>query len=1353
MSKCVLINGQNVKKEIELAPCTVREACIQICGEQEFKVPVVAMLNGEPVLRKENGWENARVGINAVLIFVELPLGGGGGGSNGLQMVAQLAVVALAAAATWYLGGAGGVLVASLGKIGAAVVGSVVGAAIMMAGTMAINAVFGQKAQNLDAPESAEAASPTYSVNASGNTARLNQAEGEGFGLMKIVPDYIAQSYTEYSSNDQYAHFVYGLGRGLYTVKQMFFGDTKFWDESEGGFVESGFVSEDGEEYSHSYSQTLAVGGDWSGPYPAVASGAWAKTLRVTVNFPDGYGIETETTTTVEDVINGDPMNGNLSTRTVTEWEDKTATILIQYAEIDDSGAVVGNWSSTKTFTAKRDARRTWRAVTYETSVRSFSKTISFKASSYKRWAIRIKNGSEHIPHPQIQQYVIGQGNVWVDDPDATVYETMKFTGVASTAISITYQFVPSGDKVTRFPDNINVSAEVSGLDIPGTNDEEYPSGGGWIGPYAANEAGTATTEIKIDYAYATGLGRYKDNGGITGYHVYPQVQARKINDSGSSLGDWFELGSWCDYGSTTTPQRMTRSFKVDAGRYLVRMRRTDETHKDATPPSLDKLQWIGLRAVLPGSLTYPQFAIALRIKATNALSQQASQQFRVLAQRKLPVWDSTTRTWSEPQETRSWAAAVSAVCQEPWGGRMADRQIDLDTLWAIGARLDAKGWHCDCYVDGMYSMWQLIVELCQMVMVVPRLEGAVLSFIEDEPNRPVVYELNARNVVRGSFQVTYNTWSSDSPDDVILNYLDADAGYQQRDVQASLPDSESLEPTTLDWIGITDRTHAYRVAVRYAAMNRWRRISVTCQVEALGRLLNVGDVVSVNHPRFNNTQAGAVTGWNEASLKIFLESDFSGDASSASYISLVRPDGTVWGPVQVASITDGECTLNLSDYSAYRLQGNDNPFQWLKDGTASQPTTYALHASRNFQRRMLVQSIATDDLWHYTLTLCNDAPEVADYDSLPVPAWNGRAQTSVTLNAPSGLVVKWTAATGIATVVWRAVRGAVQYEVQHSADGVTWLHDGITTATSMPIMNASALNWSGNGDAGTVFVRVATISNTQRSAWTEWPEDLDPEIWDVFVVAGQSNAVGTGSYTLTASSEYGEFYNWKSSSPTYRQFIPLADPVYVSSRGGAWPWFADKYYAVTSRRCIILNIGSGGSAVTDYGTTTNTWANNGYGTLRSSRAVVMANAMADLKADGRKFRIAGMLWCQGEAEGGRIYAGQVDVEDYKAGTIDIWSWFRTKLRNQNLPIIVSQIGYSSGCFSNASRKAAYEQVQTAQTELCDSQANVYIGFTGAKNFYDENGNAIHMSDGIHYDEAGYKMMGEALAVKAVDVV
>ena len=1073
MIKVQVLNGDRVRKEIEVEEGTSVRDCVRLIedGEDEFQIPTMALANGEPLLRKEQGWEKAVVTVEFQIVFIELPLGGGGGSGGGMIV---RALAAIAAIAVQFIPGVGQVL------------GAVLALAITLVGSLIAMAIDRQSMGQIE-QESAAAASPTYNINSSGNQIRMFQPEPEGFGRMRIVPDFVSQSFAEFSSNDQYGYFLYGVGRGLYQVEAMYYGETVFWQN--GNFVESGLVCEDGEEFSQGHDVNLPVGGDWSGPHIAVAQGEVAKTIRVVVNFPNGYGVKTVTTTTVEDPINGDAMTGT-STRTTVNWEDKTATILLQYAEIDDAGSVVGNWSSTKTFTAKRNTGSTWGGNLYDEPQYGFSKTISFKASKFARWAIRVKNGSAHIPHPQIEQFVPGQGYVWIDDPRATVYEAMKFTNVASTALSAAVQIVEPGGRVTLFPTNVLTNDGVTNFDLHAPNDEDYPPDGGWVGPYAANTPGTKTTKIKLDFCYANGLGRYKKNGGLEGFSVRVQAQARAVDDLDNYIGSWFDLGSWTDRASTTTPQRKTRSFNVSAGRYYVRVRRTSNTQKNhGTRPSIDALQWVGLRAVLPGQLTFPQTVVAVKLKATNALNQQSGREYSLTAMRKLPVWNRQTRTWGEPTPTRSWAAAVCAVCQESWGGGMSDSQIDLDTLWAIDARLQAKGWHFDAYIDGAYNLWQLVLEMCQAVCVAPRLTGTVLSFIEDEPGRPVNYELNARNIIRGSFNVTYATWSEDSADDVIINYLDEDANYQQRDVQATLPESESNEPATLDWIGITNREHAFRVATRYAAMNRWRRVTVTCQVEALGRLMQIGDVVSVNHPRFRNTQSGVITGYNAATLSLVLESDFSSEDGSEAYISLTRPNGNVWGPVKLDSISDGVARMNAADYSAYVLQGGGAPFSWISDGTSSQPTTYALHATKQFQRRMLVQGVSADDMWTYTLTLVNDAPEVSQYDNLPVPVWNGRAQTNVILGAPKNLSVKWTAATGIAVATWRTVQGAVGYEVQHSADGITWIHDGIATGTSMPIMNSEGMNWSGNGGSATVFVRVAAISNSQKSAWAEWPE------------------------------------------------------------------------------------------------------------------------------------------------------------------------------------------------------------------------------------------------------------------------
>ena len=177
-------------------------------------------------------------------------------------------------------------------------------------------------------------------------------------------------------------------------------------------------------------------------------------------------------------------------------------------------------------------------------------------------------------------------------------------------------------------------------------------------------------------------------------------------------------------------------------------------------------------------------------------------------------------------------------------------------------------------------------------------------------------------------------------------------------------------------------------------------------------------------------------------------------------------------------------------------IEGNTLSEEQVSEILDGKRVAAPLRQSQEVKNAIAVYDIAeklnpfsVDDLLHYSLTLVNDAPEVAQYDDLPVPPWNGRTQTNITLKAPQNVRVIWTSATGIASVTWEAAQGAIQYEVQHSANGIDWIHDGLTSNTSMPIMNESKMNWSGNASSDTIFVRVAALNNTQKSEWTEWPE------------------------------------------------------------------------------------------------------------------------------------------------------------------------------------------------------------------------------------------------------------------------
>lgn len=183
--------------------------------------PVIALLNGRPLLRAHRGWQRRRLADGDVLVFVRLPLGGrGGGGSDPTRVLLSIALMAIAGPlAGALLGTTAAAAAAAGGMANALFVGTQ--AAITLAGSAAINALFpaGQS-------ERQKAPSPTYSLAAQGNTARIGQAIPVQYGRLKCFPDFAAMPYTEYAGQEQYLYQLLCLGAGAYEVEDILIEDT-----------------------------------------------------------------------------------------------------------------------------------------------------------------------------------------------------------------------------------------------------------------------------------------------------------------------------------------------------------------------------------------------------------------------------------------------------------------------------------------------------------------------------------------------------------------------------------------------------------------------------------------------------------------------------------------------------------------------------------------------------------------------------------------------------------------------------------------------------------------------------------------------------------------------------------------------------------------------------------------------------------------------------------------------------------------------------------------------------------------------------------------------------------------------
>lgn len=181
------------------------------------ELPLICIVNGSPLLRKDGGWEY-RIKDGDVVGFQTLPQGGGG--SNPLKLVLTIAIAIFAPYAAGWASGTFGL---GLGTTGL----SVLGAAISFAGSLLVNALLPPpKPPSSSVGAGAQAPSPTYNIRAQGNRARINESIPVLYGRHLIFPDFAAEPYTEYSGNTQFLYQLFCIGQGHYELTNFRLQDT-----------------------------------------------------------------------------------------------------------------------------------------------------------------------------------------------------------------------------------------------------------------------------------------------------------------------------------------------------------------------------------------------------------------------------------------------------------------------------------------------------------------------------------------------------------------------------------------------------------------------------------------------------------------------------------------------------------------------------------------------------------------------------------------------------------------------------------------------------------------------------------------------------------------------------------------------------------------------------------------------------------------------------------------------------------------------------------------------------------------------------------------------------------------------
>jgi len=255
------------------------------------RMPVIAYHNGRVILRRE--WHR-RVAHGDHVAFVVLPLGGGGGGGkNPLQLVLSLAMMAVSGPMATSLLGAELAGTIAFGEI---TFGRIVGGLISMVGNSIISGAFAGQPSNPSPQQMSgvmSAASPTYSLNAQGNMARLEAAIPVQYGRMMCYPDFAAQPYAEFAGNEQYLYQLLCLGQGEYEVESIRIEDTPISSFEEIDYEilgpgQSLTLFPSNVVTAPEVSGQLAEASTWLGGFIANAAGTTANAIAVDVVCPRG---------------------------------------------------------------------------------------------------------------------------------------------------------------------------------------------------------------------------------------------------------------------------------------------------------------------------------------------------------------------------------------------------------------------------------------------------------------------------------------------------------------------------------------------------------------------------------------------------------------------------------------------------------------------------------------------------------------------------------------------------------------------------------------------------------------------------------------------------------------------------------------------------------------------------------------------------------------------------------------------------------------------------------------------------------------------------------------------------------
>lgn len=254
------------------------------------------------------------------------------------------------------------------------------------------------------------------------------------------------------------------------------------------------------------------------------------------------------------------------------------------------------------------------------------------------------------------------------------------------------------------------------------------------------------------------------------------------------------------------------------------------------------------------------------------------------------------------------------------------------------------------------------------------------------------------------------------------------------------------------------------------------------------------------------------------------------------------------------------------------------------------------------------------------------------------------------------------------------------------------------------------------------------TISAVSRS-------NTSTDYIDVFLIAGQSNAVGAGEQSFVTVPTPNKVLQFK--YETFRDandVVGIHDVSVTNDSGSAWPSFGLNWYTISGHKILFVPSGRGGTSQTAAATTANgNWDTTGV--LFDSSVARLNRALTKITAAGFTPIVRGILWCQGETDAQGINNSITTAAAYKAAFRKMIGRYRQNF--SRIPFYIFRTGTDT-----TGSDVGYAAVRTAQMEVANADTLTNIVFWDAVDYPRRH----LMFDQYHYNRAGYYEMGRKAA-------